>query len=395
MSVSAFRVGVVLAARPWPSRLHGFVSDHVPDIDLVVVRDQRAALEAEVDVLVVDDTTPWLTPSFVAAAHDAGIQVVGIYDRTDAGGGKARLAQLGLTHLMEAAMPPDDAVFLLERLRPTNRSIRTPQDNQPSRDHEPVNGRIVAVGGPSGSGAREVAVALAAAWGSGGTRTLLIDLNETTPGIARRLGLPLYPHVLTAAERLAANEPDAVLSAVADLPASIPFDVIVGLPSPRDWDRLLADDVASILSASSGTWDRVVVATGPIIEDMQRWADRFGVSRHALAAADAAVGCCEPSPRGVLRFTDWGADVRDLRDDLHVVVNKLPSSRWVAAEVRSQLTDVGGSFMPDIHELPLDRRVEAAEWDGHLVARGPFTKAVARIATSIDAHLLARTEVVA
>lgn len=394
MSEPTFRVGVVLAARPWPSRLHGFVSDHVPDIDLVVVRDQRAALEAEVDVLVVDDTTPWLTPSFVAAADDAGIQIVGIYDRTDAGGGKARLVQLGLTHLMEAAMPPADAVFLLERLRPTHRNLRAPRDNPTQRDDERADGRIVAVGGPSGSGAREVSVALAAAWGATGTRTVLVDLNETTPGIARRLGLPLYPHVLTAAERLAANDPDAVLSAVADLPASIPFDVIVGLPSPRDWDRLLADDVAAIISACSDEWGRVVVATGPVIEDMQRWADRFGVSRHSLAAADAVVGCCEPSPRGVLRFTDWGADVRDLRDDLHVVVNKVSRSRWMAAEVRGQLADVGGAFMHDITELPLDRRVAAAEWDGQLVARGPFTKAVARLASSIDSHL-ARTEVVA
>lgn len=336
MSASSFRVGVVLAARPWPSRLHGFVSDHVPDIDLVVVRDQRAALEAEVDVLVVDDTTPWLTPSFVAATDDAGIQIVGIYDRTDTGGGKARLAQLGLTHLMEAAMPPDDAVFLLERLRPTHRGLRPPRENSAGKDHERADGRIVAVGGPSGSGAREVAVALAGAWGTAGSRTVLVDLNETTPGIARRLGLPLYPHVLTAAERLAANEPDAVASAVADLPGSIPFDVIVGLPSPRDWDRLMADDVDLILSAGSGIWDRVVVATGPIIEDMQRWADRFGVSRHALASADAVVGCCEPSPRGVLRFTDWGADVRDLRDDLHVVVNRIARSRWVAAEADAQ-----------------------------------------------------------
>ena len=395
MSGPTFRIGVVLAARPWPSRLHGFVSDHVPDIDLVVVRDQRAALEAEVDVLVVDDTTPWLTSSFVAAADDAGIQIVGIYDRTDTGGGKARLAQLGLTHLMEAAMPPDDAVFLLERLRPTHRNLRPPRENPAGQNHDGADGRIVAVGGPSGSGAREVAVALAGAWGAAGTRTVLVDLNETTPGIARRLGLPLYPHVLTAAERLTADEPEAVASAVADLPGSIPFDVIVGLPNPRDWDRLMADDVASVLSACSGIWDRVVVATGPIIEDMQRWADRFGVSRHALALADAVVGCCEPSPRGVLRFTDWGADVRDLRADLHVVVNKVARSRWVAAEVRGQLADVGGSFMQDIVELPLDRRVEAAEWDGKLVARGPFTKAVARVASSIDSRFLVRAEVVA
>jgi hypothetical protein len=51
--------------------------------------------------------------------------------------------------------------------------------------------------------------------------------------------------------------------------------------------------------------------------------------------------------------------------------------------------------MRDIDELPLDRRVEAAEWDGQLVTRGPFTKAVARVASSIDSRLLARMGVVA
>ena len=35
-----------------------------------------------------------------------------------------------------------------------------------------------------------------------GHATLLVDANETTPGVARRLGLGLYPHLLTAVDRV-------------------------------------------------------------------------------------------------------------------------------------------------------------------------------------------------
>ena len=63
-------------------------------------------------------------------------------------------------------------------------------------------GGVVAVGGPSGSGARELAVGVAAEWSASGWRTLLVDANETTPGVARRLGLGLYPHLLTAVDRV-------------------------------------------------------------------------------------------------------------------------------------------------------------------------------------------------
>ena len=68
--------------------------------------------------LLIDDATPWLTSSFVDRAESQGIRLVGIYDRQDGGVGQSRLAELGLTHLLEEAMPPDDVVFLLDRLRP-------------------------------------------------------------------------------------------------------------------------------------------------------------------------------------------------------------------------------------------------------------------------------------
>ena len=48
----AFRIGVLLSPRGWSSRLHAFIADHVPDVELIVVRDRRAALDAGADVLV-------------------------------------------------------------------------------------------------------------------------------------------------------------------------------------------------------------------------------------------------------------------------------------------------------------------------------------------------------
>src|SRR5262245_30126511 len=111
-----FRIGVVLSTRSWPSDLHAFVSDHIPDTDLVVLRDERAALASQVHVLLVDETTPWLSAAFVGAAQDRGTRVVGVYDRVDDERGRQVLAELGIAHLVEAAMPPDDMVFLINRL---------------------------------------------------------------------------------------------------------------------------------------------------------------------------------------------------------------------------------------------------------------------------------------
>jgi hypothetical protein len=398
-----FRVGLVFSARPWPSRLHAFVADHVPDVELVLVRDERAALDSGAQILLVDDTTPWLTSGFIGAAKRSGMRLVGVYDRSEGGGGRERLAQLGLTHLLEAAMPVDDVVFLLDRLRPTVTDASTPgaaaSADGGDRSGELV-GDVVEVGGASGSGAREVAVALAAEWGWRDWSTVLVDLNETTPGVARRLGLAAVPHVLSAIDAVRSDGGPAVRSAVAETaPGALPFDVIAGLPTPRDWDALVPDDVELLLTACSREWRRVVVTSSPLIEDLHHWVDRFAVSRRTLGVADAVVGCCEPSPRGVLRFLDWCGEVAGLRSSLIGVINKVPRSRRAAAEVTAQVGDVAGVVLSAVHEVPFDRSVASAEWDGTLVRRGRFCKAVSRLADAVDSVLVADavivTEVVA
>ncbi|MDW3212634.1 MAG: hypothetical protein R8G01_01450 [Ilumatobacteraceae bacterium] len=383
---SSFTIGVVLSPRGWSESLHAFVADHVPGAELVVVRDRRAAISSGADVLVLDATTPWLTPAFVVEAEAAGIRLVGVYDRRDGGVSRDRLAALGLTYLLEEAMPPEDVVFLVERLRPAATNGDRP-NRQPLSDPVDIDGAIVPVGGPSGSGARELAIGLATHWGESGLATLLVDANETTPGVARRLGLGLHPHILSAVERCGAEGLDGVGSALADAVAPLPFDVVAGLATPRDWDRLTPHDVMSLLSTCRRAWDRVVVTTSPLVEDLTRWGDRFGTSRRVLNHADLVVGAVEPTPRGVLRYLDWVVDAGLLRGDVVTVLNKVPLTRRVAFDAAEQLRDVGGDLVGDVLQVPLDRAVVAAEWDGTLVHRGRFRNAVASIAAEVDSRL--------
>lgn len=386
-----FRVGLVLSPRPWSTRLHSFIADHTPNVELAMVRDQRAALECAPHVLLIDESTPWLTSAFVAQARTAGIRLVGVYERAPGRAGQVQLAELGISHQIEEAMPPEDVVFLIGRLRPTGR----PGDDvslSVAVDETVTSGRgvVVSVGGPSGSGAREVAVGLGRALGARGWRTLLVDANEATPGVAQRLGLSVYPHILTAIERRLTDGVNGIGAALAGGPGHRTFDVIAGLPSTRDWDRLLASDVEALFDSCRDGWDFVLVTTSPIIEDLQRWGNRYGVSRRALATADAVVGCCEPSPRGAVRFIDWLAEVGILRlrsSDVLTVLNKVPGSRRAAAEVAGHVRDAGRFYINDLFEVPFDRRVEAAEWDGSEVGRGPFSKAVGELATVLETYV--------
>lgn len=379
---AGFVVAIVLSSRPWSVRLHSFVADHVTDIDVRVVRDRRAAFDASPDVLVVDDSIPWLTSTFVNEAADAQIRLVGLYDRTNPSA-RERLVDLGLTHLFEESMPAEDAVFLIDRLRPAD--VAVPDRTIASASTVPANGRggALAIGGASGSGAREIALGLAAALGSRGS-TLLVDCNETTPGVSRRLGLGPFPHVVTAVDRYRAEGLPGIDASLADQTHRLPFDVVVGLPTPRDWDRLVAHDAAALLEGCRDGWQHTVVTTSPLIEDLQRWGDRFGVSRRLIESADVVVGVVEPTPRGTLRYLDWLSEAARLTDRVVTVVNKLPRTERVLRQVVRELTEVAGSLVADVHAVPFDRRVMSAEWDGTLVSRGSFTKAIAALAATLD-----------
>jgi cellulose biosynthesis protein BcsQ len=250
--------------------------------------------------------------------------------------------------------------------------------------------RSIVVAGPPGAGQTEIAIALATSLSRAG-RTILVDLDEHRPGIASRLQRGLSPNVLNAIDGMRSGTldgSDPVLSALAVAQVAgghLPFHVLCGIADRRDWVYLRAQDIEALIEALVDGWKHVVLNAGPELEDLTRWIDRSPASRTVMANADEIVAVCEPSPRGLLRLFDWMVELHELRPDARctLVVNRTPRSGFVKAELEDQIRRSGGPAIGQIVWVPDDRRVSRAAWDGTLVARGPFTRAVDELAASL------------
>ena len=287
-------------------------------------------------------------------------------------------------------MPPEDVVFLLGRLRP---STDVPSDRSRVDDRSvsttSERGSVVAVGGPSGSGARELAVALAARWGPA-CRRLLVDCNETTPGVARRLGLALYPHILTAIDRWRTEGLSGIDAALADRSHRCHSTPIAGLATPRDWDRLVAHDVVDMLD----TVPRRVGASRRHDEPTRSRTFSAGATGsesagRVLRSADVVVGCAEPTPRGTSAIPRL-ADRRRLlaSGDADRCSTRCPRPSASPPRSAGSSSTSAGDLEGARIEIPFDRRVATAEWDGTIVGQGPFAKAVAGLGAELDRVLI-------
>lgn len=389
-------VGAVVSAREWRGALQRHCRDHVADTVVRMVRDARDALEEPVEVLVVDDDTSYLSAPFVLRLRERGVVTVGIYDPDEADShGYRYLLSVGVDLALPATLPPDELLDALGELRPdrlTRRRFHHLTADLETRVEVPER-RVVAVTGPPGSGATEVAIALAHAVSAPG-RALLVDLDDCQPSIARRLGLGLHPHVVTAIEVLRRERVDAggeVAGTLEDclarpvLGARPPFAVLAGLAAREDWGLLRADDASDLLAELGARWPVVVARVGSVLEDLGRWVPRYEVARRCLERSTAVVAVCEASPIGVLRFVDWLTDAAPLvpGGSLDVVLNKAPRSADQRAQLLDQLAEVGGERLRSITVAPRDRRVERAAWDAQLVGRGPFTRAVRDLAAEL------------
>ena len=336
--MSELVVGVVSSARPWRSALQRHVRDHAAGVALRVVRDSRVALEEHVDVLVVDDETSFLDAAFLGALRERRVTVAGVYDPTEADAhGEAVLRRLGVDVVVPATLAPEDLLAHLAEVRPA----RGPDDAfdelvagldlaGAEAPAEAPPAELVAVGGPPGSGATEVAVALAAAL-SARARTVLVDVDEVRPGVARRLQLGVHPHVLTALDLVRgvalgdaaapaeASGGEYPLARILARPApggpaaSLPFDVVAGLADPRDWAVLRGDDVLALFDELLGPWRYAVANLGPSLEDLSRWVDRYGARRRGAWPRCAAARGRRPRSAGgeqKPRGSSWGAGRR-------------------------------------------------------------------------------------
>jgi hypothetical protein len=375
-----FRVGAVLSE--WGRRLQAHSIDH-GEIEVVLVRDRRAALHSGLHTLCLETAAVWVDEGFVNTARQQGVVLIGVYASVE---DELRWIEWGVEDRMARSVSADGMAFLLERLRPAD-----PVDRSRALDASGAAavwaGRApLVVGGPPGAGAREVAIA-AASLLARSLATVLIDLNECGGGVARRVGYAESPNVLTAAG-LVANGGDlaeaVAAPALVSMGARLGFDVISGLPSAADWTRLSPSEAEAVLDECARHWEAVVATTSPLVEDLRRWGDRFGVSRSTLSNASSVLGVCEASPRGVVRFGEWLADARPT-GRVSVVITQSPArSPFAVGEVRERLESLCGADRIEVlGSLPFDRRVVRGEWDATLPRSGPFTRGMLRLVGSL------------
>lgn len=384
-------VGVALSPRPWRGELQRHCRDHVADVVISLLHQGSDA--RDIDLVIVDDDTSWLSPPFVNQIRDHGQSVIGIYDPDEADGyGRAHLARVGISCQLPATVGIEDLVDLIRQQRPDPELAgRFEALTSEFASRRPLADReVFAVGGPAGSGATEVSLALAQQLSRGGRRPVIVDVDETHPSLARRLGLGLHPHLLTAVDIVRSETSSIAVeghenptfadclahSALGDRP--LPFDVIVGLAAREDWALTRANDVSELLTELSAQWPAVVVRLGPQLEDLSRYVDRYEISRTAAARADRLVAVCDGSPTGLLRFVDWLVDAFSLVGDrpVDVVLNRVPSSSGAQTQVLGQLREIAGPRLDRIVCVGRDRRVERAAWDASVAVRGPFLAAI-------------------
>lgn len=374
-----FRVGATLGG--WSRGLRSYVADHAPDMDVVLVRDQRGATDPQLSVMCLDLSTVWVTRPLVDSIRANGVTVVGVFaDDIE----RHQWAEWEVPHQLRADVAADAMVYLLETLRSRRPASQRADPNDQINPISVGLGGLVAVGGPSGSGARELAIGIADRLAGIGS-TVMVDCDETGGTVAGRIGYAEHPNLL-ASVPVAETGGDLARVLTGPTPgrSSLPFDVIGGLPSGAEWSRVSPTGVLSLLHSCRQRWSTTVAVTGPVVEDLRRWADRYGISREIIATAPTVIGACAASPKGVLSFAEWLGETRPT-SAVQVVVNKVPAgSAFVRGEVFDRLRSLCGHRIELVGALPWDRRVVRAEWDAALVRRGPYSKALDRTVAALS-----------
>ena len=383
-------LALVFTPDPWVEELHRHLADHGGARVLHLVVDPTMARHEEFDVLVAGWRWPALTAGLVAELHEQGRGVLGVADREERGA-RGLLEQCGVDAIVEADAAPWEFVEALATIE-VARLARGGREaaNGPRRDDGGMVRRAhpwIAVCGPAGAGRTEVAIELARALGA-----VLVDADEVAPAVAARLGLALEPNVRTAV--------DAVELGVGDATSSLQrvdglrCGVLCGLPHGAAWLHVRATELVRVLHACSNRAP-VVIDTSAALDDVGGPVrGRYAVTRAVVADADVVVAVGLANPLGVVRLLGWLAEAQRLRPapagPVHVLLNRSDGAPFRRAGLSNELLRSYRSASLD--HAPDDARVRAAGWNGALVARGPFTKAVGAVAARIER---ATTEAVA
>ncbi|MDX1450099.1 MAG: hypothetical protein R3246_13675 [Acidimicrobiia bacterium] len=385
--MTGLELAIAVSAREWPDRLRRFLADHGGARVRVSAMGPEDLLGESFDVLLIDDICSFLTPRLVDVISDGGRRVVGIYDPEEFADGKERLLECGVADVIESYASPEEIVAVAARVFGEVRRDQSEPVFQPEAEHREAGGapvqddtdgpapaRVIAIGGPpGGSGATEVAIALADELAGRG-QVVLVDCDDNAPSLAQRLGLPLHPNIRTAVDVLEhrSGTLDRVLHSVERMM------VLPGLANVGDWAEVRPRQVADLLRMLAVPRRHVVVNIGSRLDasGFGEGMERSAMSRTVVGLADMVVGVGLASPMGVARLLDWASLAHPLASSgaLHLMINRTPSARFKRGEL---LQEVTRTYQPaSFVFLPEDSRVGAGAWNGQLVTRGRFRKAV-------------------
>jgi MinD-like ATPase involved in chromosome partitioning or flagellar assembly len=397
-------VAVGSSQRPWVAELMSYAQDHAGVRVVGTVLSGREAVEEAYDVLLIDDTTSYLTKRLIDRVQLMRRIVVGVYEGTRGDVGRAKLIELGVDAVIDAESSPKEFLARIRSItdqRLVDRDFAEIVADEATVIEEPDSGflmgdssdsspplprRSVTVIAGSG-GVTEVAVGLATQLARRGWPAVVADLDTIEPSVAQRLGMELSPNVLTAIEsiRFTGEIGAAVLGHESG------FGVLAGLPSPREWEACGVDDAADLVTVLAEAHTNVIVRINRHLEDLSPFGvtkGRFGVARRLVADADQLVVVGDPSPTGVTSVLAWIGEARGLSGaPVHVVMNHCGRSLFQQGEITEE---IGRTFRSaSVTFAPEDHRVHKAAWQGEVAPVGRFTKALDPVIAAIAAKLVA------
>ena len=382
-------IALAVSTRRWSDHLHRFLVDHGGARVRLYVMQPEDAFAERFDVLLIDDICSFLSPHLVEKLDRWGRRVVGVYDPVEFPDGKDRLLACHVTEVIESDAGPEEFLALVNRMEitPYARDDANADDNAPRApaavpDERPV---LIAVGSPlGGCGATEVAIALARRLAERHDSVALLDVDQRAPSMAQRLGLGLFPNLLTAID--AVHHHSESLDACWHTLRGTTLRVLPGVPTFADRAELRQGEVTELLLetarmadvtvANFGSWE-----TAP--GDSPIWDTAGNVSDAVMAIATLLVGVALPNPVGITRMIEWLGQLRVKQPSIeaHVVINRTPASLSRRRALFEELSKGVGQVR--IGFLPEDARVAEAAWNGMVVERGRFRRGCDRLADQV------------
>lgn len=399
MSAPGVLVGLGATKAAWSAQLRSFVRDHMTGITAETVLDGRQLARSgrrRLDVLVVDDVTRVFAAGDVGAAVAAGTVVIGLYD-TEAGLGRAYLEGLGVSRLLPVSVATAELAAVIAEVGPINAGPTSASDlatpTPPSTLGAGRRGSLTVLSAVSGGvGLTETLIGLAACWAGRG-RVLVIEANPLAATLAARLRRDPAYGLGWALGRLAQGRralPEG-LSPPLDGAAGVGgFDVVCQSGSPGGPPVVNPVLLQALVGEGLVGYDHVLVEAGPLlVAPPSGGSDRFSAGRAALAAADRVVVLAGPDPESAARLVAWRAAAAEVGVTAPAWAIFARVATRGAFEV-SQLTGLvetstGAADFADVGVLPEDPVVARARWNGELVWRGRWRKAVDRLAADLAA----------